>query len=537
MSDTDQGTTQKEKGLLALLALCAKVLPVAWVTALGSTATAGALVAAAGIVTIGVPSALIVNKAVSSYKEAASMAGKSSQEEAGAGMFGDVRGAFDVSNPELAMRSRGLEEEDSHPDEETTLGLLIPEDYPTGAEGSDEEGGERGSGAGKDSALADAKDALAKTKKGSKLSSLKDRGKGSALSGLGGMGGAGGGGSGGFSSGSGSQMRAGRSSMGSSAGKGLSSASGKTGRGRKAGVRTKGRFKSRSGGAYDNLKGAAKLSDRGYGTSDQTAKGVSQASFGQVPMGAGVVAGGPSAEVSGTPEGDPGMDTVDSDLGDPGSDIRPNNINNNNTTDEPEEDENPLQDLMINALGLLLGALAAVVVAALIPAPDGLLSGPVGWAKLALALAGIGLAIAAIAGPIAEIFRDDSLGMQGMMMGAMLAGMAGYVCYLGVKAMFYDPTAAGEGAGYIAKIKDFLGMGGSAATGPASLASGGDKSGASSGGTSGAPTGPPGDGWQNLLDNNGSNTYVRENPNGTTDVWRQGDSSITTHPPGYTGDI
>ncbi|MFC1522926.1 hypothetical protein ACFL6Y_11015 [Elusimicrobiota bacterium] len=442
--------SNKGKGLLAFLAIFAKVLPVSWVAAMGGPVTAGMIVAAAGGVTIGVPAALITTGAMSSSAPSHApgvIDGTEDKQSGFASMFGAIRGAFDIADPQLAMRTKNIENEEAHENEETSLGLLIPEEYPS----------EAGASGARSKRKRNPKVSSVSGKTRKDLSGLKGRFSSKGKSQLSGFRSLGGGGSGGASSGGGLQ-RSGRGSMGSGGSGSLSSSGGGKGKSRKPGIRTISKFKSRSGGAYDNLKGAAKLSNRAYGSSDQVASGASGAAFGQVPQAAGVVAGGPSAEVSGTPEGDPGMDTVDSDLGD--TNIQPKTINPNNTADDEEEDENPLQDLMQGALALLLGGALAAILAGIMPRGTILLD----IARYALVAAALYCIYEAVTAYIMPILDDDSLGMQGTMMGLMLVGMAGYVGYLAAKALLGPVT---EGVGFVEKLKNFTGLGGGGSGGGA----------------------------------------------------------------------
>ncbi|MFC1522923.1 hypothetical protein ACFL6Y_11000 [Elusimicrobiota bacterium] len=369
-------------------------------------------------------------------------------------------------------------------------GKALPQEGAEGEE-SEQEGEEQGGEGAADNAMGDALAALTKGGSGQGADAL---GGSSQLGNMGfkGAGGA----SGGFSSGgsgpkAGKSRASGKASMGSAGGASSRRGKGKIGRSRKAGTKTVGRFNNRGAGAYGNLKGAAKLSNRGYGASDQVAAGASGAAFGQAPNVASIVAGGPSAEVSGTPEGDPGMDTIDSGLGDPADFTQPTAINPNNTAAPIEEEENPLQDLMMEALTWIVAALALAFIAAFIPN---------GWpailAKIAFGAAAL-VCLSKAYEPISKIFGDDTLGMQGMMMGALLAGVGLWTAAFAIKSMFTSLSPsdltkaggikellmlnAGSGSAFMGAATVAGGTGGLAAGAGAAAAGGGAAAAATSG--------------------------------------------------------
>ncbi len=292
MAQEKQAFRNKKEGALeSFLASLAKCLPVSLVSALGGPGIAGLLVALTGAVALGVPAAYLGVRAMG-WKPPARAAG--SNTSAFGKVFGNVKGISESVLGEDAMRQLGAEGEGGHPDDETSLGYLIPEDIPKkeeGDKGDKEKVYKNADGKNVDSKTADElKSRYAK----------KEAGAGGG--GLSGIGGGGGGGSGGQAmSGAGAQP-----SMGSGSGAGQS-ATGTMARGAKAAVKGgKVKIGTRKTGMMSGLKGATQIANRGYGV-DQHAAGYQGAAFGDAPRSAAIVAGGPSAGVGGASLRDGGL--------------------------------------------------------------------------------------------------------------------------------------------------------------------------------------------------------------------------------------
>ncbi|MBI4063686.1 MAG: hypothetical protein HY401_05220 [Elusimicrobia bacterium] len=275
---------KRESALMALLISLSKALPAGLVAMMGGPMVAGALLLALGGLALGGGTLYLGLMAsglkTPNIKKNYSTFGK---------FLGDQKSMAETVLDPDAIRAASADNEEPHPDDETSLGYLIPEDMP----GSD-----------KDKDGKEKKDADYKKADGSKMDAeaaraLKSRfggdGEGGGGSLSGGnfipMGGAGG---------SGIGAGAGRQLLGSGAGAG-SSAGGATARNRKAAIRsTDGRFRTKRGAkASEALRNAGKIVSQAP-RMDQLAAGYTGAGFGEIPKSASVLPGGPGGTAQGT---------------------------------------------------------------------------------------------------------------------------------------------------------------------------------------------------------------------------------------------
>ncbi|MEK6543782.1 MAG: hypothetical protein AABZ44_05050 [Elusimicrobiota bacterium] len=266
---------KKGKGFFARLG---GILPLSLATALGGPATAGMLMAAVGGVAFGVPAALIAVKTISEGMP------KVPKGKLADRAFGGYSGAMDSVLPADAMRALTTDEEEDHPDDETSLGMLIPEKLPEDKDAKEKPAKERGE---KTIPTVQAIGDNVPSKKALEEARKAFAGQGLSGSTAGGSGGSGGGAMTGASSGNSNLVKGAVSSVG---GGGLSSRAGGTGRAQKAGVRRIGAVRTGKGAGSKGLKGAAQLASKGYGM-DQTAAGYTGAAMGEAPKTAAILSG------------------------------------------------------------------------------------------------------------------------------------------------------------------------------------------------------------------------------------------------------
>ncbi|MBI4370012.1 MAG: hypothetical protein HY547_07270 [Elusimicrobia bacterium] len=366
--EPQQKKEEKKQGALAgLLMSLAKLLPGGVTNALGGPMVAGGLVAAMGVVGVGAPLALLGLKAAGWKSPAASKRG-----DAFNSMFGNVKGMTDSVMGEDAMRAAAVDDEEEHPDEETSLGLVIPEEVPGADKEKDKKGGDDSDRAYKSKPRVASYD-------GKKDSEMMEKMKGRFGS-EGGLGGLGGGGSSGgmMSAGSGGKIGASNSS--------LSSAGGASGNAQNAGIKKMGTRigSSRSSSAVGRLRGAVSTAGKGYST-EQTAAGYQGAAFGEMPKSASIVGGGPGASVAGSVGSDSGItnDDLPSNVGASGS-VTPDAIG------EEATESSGMSDFAVAAL------IAGAVIAASMAAAKfiGKIANPyMRWAVAGVLMAGIAVAM------------------------------------------------------------------------------------------------------------------------------------------------
>ncbi len=286
----DQQESKKKSVIGSFLVNLSKVLPKSLIGALGGPLVAGGVVAVAGGLIVGVPTAYL---GIQSMKPASGIH-RSSKESAFAKMFGGSKSLTESMLPEEAMRAANLENEQPRSDEESSLGLLIPEELPGAKEKEDK---------------SDSKDKPSALTYGGKklnpedLAKWKDR-IGSSGSGLANTPGGGGSGPGVTAGGTQSQGAFASAGAGSAVG-------GKSGKSQKTAIKTfGGRMQAQQTGALAGAKRAANLSQRAY-TTDQLAAGYSGAAFGEAGRPASIVSNPNVATVGGVDAGMEGPPTQD----------------------------------------------------------------------------------------------------------------------------------------------------------------------------------------------------------------------------------
>lgn len=116
--------TKKAGSLLGILLTLSRFFPASVVTALGGPTPAGLVVAALGAVGIGAPTAYFATKGVSG----SSARGKKKGEKSFQKVFGSSKGPVGSVVSEEDQRAQNLEDQEAYPDEESSLGLMIPDE-------------------------------------------------------------------------------------------------------------------------------------------------------------------------------------------------------------------------------------------------------------------------------------------------------------------------------------------------------------------------------------------------------------------------
>ncbi|MBI2071249.1 MAG: hypothetical protein HYT79_11705 [Elusimicrobia bacterium] len=317
---------RKEGALASLVGHLAKVLPSSWVSALGGPAIAGLTVAMCAAVAVGVPAAFFGMRAAGLLNPPKAQ----SKSDAFNKMFGSAKSMTETVLGEDAMRAASFEDEEAHPDEDTSLGYLIPEEAPGSKDDKEKAGegeGEEGKGKDKKYKTADGKEMDAKMAEALKGRFGGDK-EGGGFSGGGGSLGLGGGGS------APGPMASAGSSLGSG-GAGLNTAAGSSAQSKRAGIKTGStKIGSRRTGAKKGLRNAAKVVNKGFATGDQTGAGMTGAGFGEAPKNTATIPGGPSGSVGGSGLGSGSPDDISNPVNGPSQKIAPDPVTDTGAGDD-----------------------------------------------------------------------------------------------------------------------------------------------------------------------------------------------------------